>query len=87
MIRKILLPAIFALFIVISAVAQQQQFTVEGTVHDETGEPLAGANVFIVNTTRGVSTDATGKFSIKAPFGATLAVSFVGYEEYEMVVK
>jgi TonB-linked SusC/RagA family outer membrane protein len=87
MIRKILLPAIFALFIVISAVAQQQQFTVEGTVHDETGEPLAGTNVFIVNTTRGVSTDAAGKFSIKAPFGATLAVSFVGYEQYEMIVK
>ena len=75
MIRKILISALFALFTVMFAAAQQQQqFTVEGTVFDETGEPLAGANVFIVNTTRGVSTDAEGKFSIKAPFGATLAV-------------
>jgi TonB-linked SusC/RagA family outer membrane protein len=88
MIRKILISALFALFTVMFAAAQQQeQFTVEGTVFDETSEPLAGANVFIVNTTRGVSTDAEGKFSIKAPFGATLAVSFVGYEQYEMVVK
>jgi TonB-linked SusC/RagA family outer membrane protein len=86
MTRKILFPVIFALFTVMS-VAAQQQFTIEGTVYDETGEPLPGATVFIVNTTRGTSTGIEGKFSIKATLGATLAVSFVGYERYEMIVR
>jgi TonB-linked SusC/RagA family outer membrane protein len=83
---KILFPILFALFIVMPVIAQQQ-FTVEGIVYDETGESLPGASVFIVNTTHGTSTDIDGKFSIKAPFGATLAVSYVGYDKYEMVVK
>jgi TonB-linked SusC/RagA family outer membrane protein len=86
MIRKILFPVIFVLFIAMPATAQQQ-FTIEGIVYDETDEPLPGASVFILNSTRGTSTDLDGKFSIKAPFGATLAVSYVGYEKYEMIVK
>lgn len=53
-----------------------------GSIHDqESGEELVGANVLIVGTTRGASTDLDGKYTIaNVPAGAyTLRISLVGY--------
>lgn len=53
-----------------------------GTVHDEkTGDELVGANILIVGTTQGASTDLEGKYIIKpvAPGEYTLRVSYIGY--------
>jgi TonB-linked SusC/RagA family outer membrane protein len=69
------------------AMAQQQQFTIQGTVYDEKNATLPGANVFIQNTTTGAAADQNGRFSISAPLGANLIVSYVGYEKFEMIVK
>lgn len=41
-----------------------QQKTITGTITDESGLPLPGATVVIENTTRGVSSDFDGNFSI-----------------------
>ena len=54
-----------------------------GTVTDaETGDPLADANVFIAESTRGTATDADGRFRLEnVPLGAQrLYVSVIGYE-------
>jgi len=56
--------------------------TIRGRVMDKNGEyALPGANVLIVNTNLGASTDLDGKFTISnAPTGnQTLRVSYVGY--------
>ena len=51
--------------------AQQTGGRIVGTVIDaETGEPIVGANVVVVGTTRGAATDVDGRFSISTlPIG------------------
>jgi len=59
------------------------QFIVSGQVFDaETNTPLPGANVFLANTTKGVSSDADGTFAIRnlPALHFKLVVSFIGYE-------
>ena len=57
-----------------------QTKTVTGTVVDEMGEPVIGANVVVAGTTNGATTDIDGNFSIQDVAGnATLNVSFIGY--------
>lgn len=58
----------------------QQTIKVGGTVVDATtGEPVIGANVLVKGTTNGTSTDFDGNFTLEAPAGATLVVSYIGY--------
>ncbi|NGP89811.1 TonB-dependent receptor plug domain-containing protein [Fodinibius halophilus] len=59
----------------------QQEIT--GTVKDaETGETMAGVNVFVKNTTVGTSTDERGRYSLNVPEEAdTLIFSFIGYKK------
>lgn len=53
---------------------------IEGTVLDDTGETLVGANVYWANTTHGTTTDAAGHFSLpKDRTTKTLVVSYMGY--------
>lgn len=50
-----------------------------GVVTDENGEPLPGAPVTVAGTTKGVTTDIDGKFTIaEVPIGSELRVSYVG---------
>jgi TonB-linked SusC/RagA family outer membrane protein len=65
---------------------QAQDKTVTGTVFDETGGPLPGATVTIKGTTKGVSTDFDGLFSIDAKSTDVLVVSFMGYASQEITV-
>jgi len=55
-----------------------QDRTVTGTVSDENGETLPGVTIVIEGTTRGVTTDFDGNFSITASPADVLVVSFVG---------
>jgi TonB-linked SusC/RagA family outer membrane protein len=73
------------LFFPLLSGAARAQFTVEGTVFDAaTDTPIPGANVLIVGTTTGVSTDADGQFEVRvAGSAATLRFSFVGYQTIE----
>ncbi|MFC6858550.1 TonB-dependent receptor [Zunongwangia atlantica] len=63
------------------------QFTVSGTIIDETGLPLSGATVVEKGTTNGTQADFDGNFSIEvANENATLVVSFVGYATQEVLI-
>lgn len=53
--------------------------TVTGTVLDENGLPLPGANILVKGTTNGASTDFDGNFSLNVLGGKELEISFVGY--------
>lgn len=67
-----------------TAVAQTMKAT--GTITDANGEPLIGATVMLKGTKRGVTTDVNGRFSIDAPNGSTLIVSYVGMVTREIKV-
>ncbi|MFD2571291.1 TonB-dependent receptor [Spirosoma soli] len=58
---------------------------VTGMVTDEKGEGLPGVSVVVKGTNRGTSSDAAGKYSLRAPDGdVVLAFSFLGYEKQEI---
>lgn len=63
---------------------QQDKKTVRGTVLDETGEPVPGANVVIKGTSNGTITNLDGVFSLPAKDNDVLVISFIGYKEVEM---
>jgi TonB-linked SusC/RagA family outer membrane protein len=59
---------------------------ITGVVRGPDGQPLAGANVFIKGSTKGVVTDANGHFTIDAENGSTLVISNSGYAPKELKV-
>ena len=67
--------------------AAAQQVTVSGTVEDQLGDPILGASVVVLGTTLGASTDLDGNFSVKAPVGSKIRISYIGYKEYIFTVK
>lgn len=64
-----------------------QGITVKGTVIDNTGEPVIGANVTEKGTTNGMITDLDGRFSLSVQKNATLVISYIGYITQEIPVK
>lgn len=56
---------------------------IKGKVVSTKGEPLIGVSVKIKGTTRGVSTDMNGGFTLSAPADATLVISYLGYKQKE----
>lgn len=71
-----------------SPVAQQQNkhVKVTGTVTDNAGEPVIGATIRLKDSNNGVVTDINGNFSIDAPIGSTLVVSYIGMNTKEVGV-
>lgn len=62
-----------------SPAAAQQHRLVSGTVTDAGGEPVIGANITVKGTTNGTVTDLDGHFTLEAPAGSLLVVSYIGY--------
>ncbi len=61
---------------------------VRGTVTTTRGEPLVGATVVVKETGQGTVTNENGDFTIATPEegGATLVVSYIGYQTVEILV-
>ena len=77
---KCLLLGILALLCLMPVQLFAQNLTVEGTVKDETGEPLIGVTVIVQGTGTGAVTDFDGHFVIPSvKQGAKLEISYVGY--------
>jgi TonB-linked SusC/RagA family outer membrane protein len=72
-----------------SRLEASQQFSkrqITGTVADEQGEPVTGANVVEKGTTNGVITDSDGAFSLSVADNAVLQISYIGYVSQEVPV-
>ena len=68
------------MFCLMPNVVFAQNLTVEGTVTDETGEPLIGVSVVVKGQGSGGVTDLNGHYRIASVAqGATLEFSYVGY--------
>src|SRR6202162_137765 len=53
-----------------------------GKVTDEQGNPLLSANVVILESSNGISTDKNGKFRILSrPGSYNIQITFIGYEK------
>ncbi len=78
------LTALFIFFFSITATAQETP--VSGTVTGENNTPLSGASVTVKGTSRGTSTNSSGRFTISASPTATLVISSVGYTNQEVAV-
>ncbi len=67
--------------------AAKAELTVQGRVTSEADEGMPGVTVVIKGTTRGVTTDKDGKFSISVPNAqATLTFTYIGYKDQEIVI-
>ncbi|MCB0464331.1 MAG: SusC/RagA family TonB-linked outer membrane protein [Aequorivita sp.] len=63
-----------------------QQKTITGTVTDDTGLPLPGANVIVKGTSSGTQSDFDGNYTVSANVGQTLVFSYVGFVAKEVKV-
>lgn len=67
--------------------APQQKTKLNGTVVDEAGEAIIGANVIVKGTTNGCTTDLDGHFTLDVDhLPVTLMVSYIGYTRQEIKV-
>lgn len=65
----------------------EQSKKINGTIIDETGEPMIGVSVLVKGTTVGTITDFDGKFSLDVPAGKnTLEVSYIGYKNQTVTI-
>ncbi len=60
---------------------------VAGRITNADGQPLQGVSIKVKGSTVGVSTDATGRFSIPAMQGQVLVISYVGMQQQEVKIK
>ncbi|KAA6331363.1 TonB-dependent receptor SusC [termite gut metagenome] len=65
---------------------QQSKKTITGTVIDSKRETIIGANIIEKGTTNGVISDLNGHFSLQVSSGATLVISYIGYNLQEIAV-
>ena len=77
--RKVALLILLLMGAALGAWAQQAGTDITGKVVDEKGNGLPGVTIQVKGTTVGTSSEADGRYSLKAPAGATsLVFSFVG---------
>ena len=82
-IYRMILPLLMGLFLSVGVYAQN--ITVKGHVKDATGLEVIGANIVEKgNTSNGTITDLDGNFTLSVPKGATLTISFIGYQTQEV---
>lgn len=82
---KMKLTLIVMLFVNIALFAQDG-YTLSGTTADESGIPVPGVNVVILNTTKGTSSDFDGNFQITVSDGDVLQFSALGYVGQSVIV-
>ncbi|WP_411766383.1 TonB-dependent receptor [Winogradskyella sp. A3E31] len=79
---------ILKLSVMLFCVVSFAQSTIKGKVTDNTGQPLPGANIIIVGTTTGTSSDFDGNYilstDLNPPF--SIQVSYTGFENQVLEV-
>lgn len=63
---------------------EQQKKAITGTVTDQDGEAIIGANIVEKGTTNGTVTDVHGRFSLSVADDAVILVSYIGYLSQEI---
>lgn len=82
--KKLFLLSMLLLTTAVAMFAQNIEIT-GVIVAGEDDFPLPGVNVVVKGTTNGTITDLNGQFSLTAPSGSTLTITYVGYVTQEVV--
>ena len=77
---RIPLRMMVVLFGLVLSIGAYAQITVKGHVKDSAGEPIIGATIRVAGQQGGTVSDFDGNFSLKAPEGATLNITYIGYQ-------
>ena len=78
---------IFSLLMIFSLqIVVAQDKTITGTVRDQQGAAIAGANISVIGTAKKAQSDFDGKYTIKASTGDKLLFTFVGMQELTRTV-
>jgi TonB-linked SusC/RagA family outer membrane protein len=73
--------------LLISFTAIQAQNNITGRVLDKNDQPVPGASVSVKGSSKGVSTNAEGFFTISAAPGATLIIGSIGFQTQDIVLQ
>ena len=74
--------------VVMAADTTPAQIVVTGKIIDDsTGKVITGASVAVRGTRKGVMSNGQGLFSLMTKTGATISISYVGYETQDIQVK
>jgi len=79
---------IFTLVFLFSVTLMVSQTEISGTVKDNSGVPVAGANILIQGSSFGATSDFDGNFSFMANLAGSqkLKVSYLGYKTFEQAI-
>lgn len=78
--RKSIISLCFGAMALTASPVLAQSTDIKGTVVDENGDPVIGASVRVEGQDGGVITDLDGNYTIKAPKGAKVTITYIGYE-------
>ncbi|MBR0525188.1 MAG: TonB-dependent receptor [Prevotella sp.] len=78
--RRLMLSSFFLL----ASTLAFAQTEASGTIVDNTGEPIIGATIMEKGTSNGTISDIDGNFHLKTASGATLVISYIGFETQEL---
>ncbi|APZ46127.1 SusC/RagA family TonB-linked outer membrane protein [Polaribacter reichenbachii] len=71
----------FVVLLFCTSLYAQDEVTIKGTVTSlSDGEPVLGANIVIVGTKKGVSTDFDGNYTLKVKKGDVIQFSYLGFK-------
>ena len=83
---KVKLITVIALFFSVMIFAQDS-YTIKGTVTSAADNmPIPGANIVVIKTTRGASTDFDGNYQLEVKKGEVLQFSYVGYVTQTVII-
>ena len=71
-------------FFLLASTLTFAQTEVSGTIVDNTGEPIIGATIMEKGTSNGTISDIDGNFHLKTASGATLIISYIGFETQKL---
>ena len=75
---------LLSVMLIFAGTLMYAQTEITGTVIDETGETVIGATVKEKGTSNGVVTDLDGNFRLNVNPGATLVITYIGYDNVEV---
>ena len=86
--KRYLFIMVAGLLAIASSAMAQEEMVIEGTVTDNTGEPLIGVSVTVKGVAGlGTITNVDGNYTVKVQQYQTLVYSYIGFEKQEYLVK
>lgn len=78
---KLMRVAFTVFFCLFAYALSAQTINVKGKVKDSGGESIIGANIHVLGTTSGTTTDVNGDFSLQCDANAKLEITYLGMEK------